>query len=383
MTLKMKKKIFVAVLISILCLISICGIVFAENLGELKDKKEELENQIKDSNEQIEQIQIELTENLEEINKLDEKIYLYENEIAALTENLNGVEKEIKETEEKLNIIENNYNSQKETFENRMVSIYKSGDVVYLDVLLNSNSVSDFISNYYLIGELAKYDNQLLENIENQRIQIESIKEVLDEKRENIKTAKKNKEKTAIALENTKLVKTTYISKLTEQEKEMKQKIDNAQQELDNIESQIRKASTQDLGKDYVGGELAWPTPGYTTVTSPFGMRLHPVLKVNRLHTGIDIGAPSGANIVAANSGVVTQSTYTSGYGNMIIINHGGGISTVYAHGSKIIAKAGQVVERGEIIMKVGSTGMSTGPHLHFEVRVNGNYVDPLPYVTK
>lgn len=379
----MNKKIILTIFISALFLISICGLVLAVNLEDLQTKKDELQGQINEANEQIEEIKIELTENLEQLNNLNEKIYTYESEIAILAQDLAQVEKDIKEVEKRLSIVEENYRLQKEAFETRMVALYETGDIVYLDVLLNSSSVSEFISNYYLIGEIAKYDTQLLENIENQKIQIENIKKTLEEKQTNIKTVKKNKEKTTIALENAKVIRNSYINKLTEQEKQTQAKIDEAQAELNSIESQIVMLTTGNIGEDYVGGEFAWPAPGYTTITSPFGMRLHPVLKVYRLHTGTDIATPTGAPIVAANSGVVIKSMYTSGYGNMVMISHGGGVSTVYAHGSEIIAETGQLVERGEVIMKAGSTGWSTGPHLHFEIRINGQYVDPLPYITK
>lgn len=379
----MCKKIVLIFFISILILASVYGLAFAVNLDELQSKKDELQSQISESNEQIEQIQIEITENLEQLNSINEKIYSYENEISILSIELEKIEKEITETEEKLEIVEENYKTQMEAFQSRVVAVYKSGDIMYLDVLLNSSSISEFISNYYLIGEIAKYDNKLLENIENKKIQIENIKKILEEKQNNIKSVKKNKEETTIALENAKVIRNSYINKLTEQEKETQTKIDQAQAELNSIESQIVMLTTGNIGEDYVGGEFAWPAPGYTTITSPFGMRLHPVLKVYRLHTGTDIATPTGAPIVAANSGVVIKSMYTSGYGNMVMISHGGGVSTVYAHGSEIIAKTGQLVERGEVIMKAGSTGWSTGPHLHFEIRINGQYIDPLPYITK
>lgn len=378
----MKKKVILIFLLIILFVISICGIVLAENLEDLQNKKNELQNQINESNEQIEKIQIDLTENLEQLNNINEKIYTYESEILLLKENLETVEKEIQEVTERLNIIEQNYNLQREAFENRMVAIYESGDIVYLDVLLNSRSISEFISNYYLIGEIAKYDSELLENIENQKTQIENIKLQLEERQENIKIVKKNKEKTTIALENAKVIRNSYINKLSNQEKETQAKIDKFQEELNNLEAQIVMIATGNLGEDYVGGEFAWPAPGYTTVTSNFGMRLHPIFKVNRLHTGTDIGMPTGAAIVAANDGIVIKSTYTTGYGNMIMIDHGGGVVTVYGHGSENVAQTGQTVKRGDIIMKAGSTGWSTGPHLHFEIRINGKYIDPLPYIT-
>ena len=117
-------------------------------------------------------------------------------------------------------------------------------------------------------------------------------------------------------------------------------------------------------------------------VTSYFGYRTHPVTGVYKLHTGVDIGAPMGANFIAANDGVVVKAGYNIAYGNMVIVDHGGGVSTLYAHGSEILVEVGQEVTTGTSILKVGSTGYSTGPHAHFEVRINGEYIDPLEYIT-
>lgn len=354
----MNKKTALTIICVVVILIFLTGIVGAENLNELQDKKNELQNQITQSNEQIDQIQIELTENLEQLNSINEKIYGYESEISSLEKNLGDIEQEIQAVTEKLNLVEENYNLQRDVLQNRLVALYESGDIVYLDVLLNSNSISDFISNYYLIGEIAKYDNKLLENIENQKTQIENVKTKLEENKENVKTIKKNKEKTTIALENSKIIRNSYINKLSEQEKETQSKIDVFETELNNIEAQIVALTTGNIGLDYVGGEFAWPAPGYTTITSNFGMRYHPIFKVNRMHSGTDIGMPTGAYIVAANDGVVIKSMYTTGYGNMVMIDHGGGVATVYGHGSEIIAQTGQTVKRGDIIMKAGSTRM-------------------------
>lgn len=378
----MNRKRILIILIIVLFLVGLCSIVVAENLEDLQNKKSDLQNQINESNDQIREIKIELTENLEQLNSIEEKIYNYESEISLLETDLNTIEEEIQNISEKLNIVETNYNLQKEAFQSRMVAIYESGDVVYLDVLLHSNSFSDFISNYYLIGEIAKYDNNLLESIEEQKTQIETAKSLLEEKRDNLQKLKKNKGKTAIALENSKIIRNSYISKLTDQEKEIQNKINEYQTELNNLESQIVALTTGNIGSDYIGGEFAWPAPGYTTITSRYGMRIHPILKTARVHTGTDIAMPTGAYIIAANDGVVIKSMYTTGYGNMVMIDHGGGVSTLYGHGSEIIAQTGQEVKKGDIIMKAGSTGWSTGPHLHFEVRINGTAVDSLPYIT-
>ena len=127
---------------------------------------------------------------------------------------------------------------------------------------------------------------------------------------------------------------------------------------------------------------MAWPVPGYTKITSEFKMRVHPITGVYKLHTGVDIGAPTGTNFIAAADGVVTKAGFNSAYGNMVIIDHGGGISTLYAHGSEIMVEVGQNVKQRDTVLKVGSTGYATGPHAHFEVRVNGSPVQPLDYIT-
>ena len=151
---------------------------------------------------------------------------------------------------------------------------------------------------------------------------------------------------------------------------------------MDVLEDKILKATLANIGEEYIGGELAWPLPGYATITSGYGMRMHPIFGVYRLHTGVDIGAPLGSIIVAANEGVVILSEYSSSYGNYVMIDHGGGVITLYAHGLESWVEVGQEVKKGDEIMLVGSTGWSTGPHLHFEVRINGETLDPLPYIT-
>lgn len=127
-------------------------------------------------------------------------------------------------------------------------------------------------------------------------------------------------------------------------------------------------------------GMFTWPIPGYTNITSHFGMRVHPITGVYKLHSGTDVGAPIGANFVAMADGTVTNASYNSSYGNMVMINHGNGIVTLYAHGSELLVKTNQVVEKGQAVLKVGSTGYSTGPHAHFEVRINGNFANPEVY---
>ena len=376
------KKICLTVIIVLLC-IGAYGTVQAVTSADLEERRRELQEQIEASGLEIENIQIELTETLEKMNNLDKQIYDYEDSIKNINKELEEIEKDLKTKEKELQIMEMDYERVKEAFADRIVYLYETNDTRYLDVLLSSKSIVDFISNYYLIGEMLEYDSNLIEKLDNNKIALAEAKQDLEKTKNELENKRVEKQRIAITLENSKAVKNSYINNLTEQEKETKAKIEKYQEELDLINLEMLLSSMENNDSIYVGGIFLWPTPGYYTITSPFGMRLHPILKTYRVHTGMDIGAPMGSFVLAANSGVVSKATYSTSYGNLVMINHGNGISTAYAHGSEILVEEGQEVNRGDIIMKVGSTGWSTGPHLHFEIIVNGVKIDPYPYVTK
>ena len=163
----------------------------------------------------------------------------------------------------------------------------------------------------------------------------------------------------------------------------MQATIDEYNNQVKQIEEEIKKlAVTASFGEDYRGGQMQWPIYGHYNITSNYGMRVHPITGVYKLHTGVDIGATIGTNFTAMANGIVVKAEYNGAYGNMVIIDHGGGVQTLYAHGSEIVAKLGQEVNAGDVVLKVGSTGYSTGPHAHFEVRINGNPENPLDYLS-
>ena len=376
-----KNKILLSIIVLMLIIVLGFSVVYAENLQDLQDRKEELNENIKDAKEEISSIKVELTENLKKINELEGQISEYNNSLEAIRVDLKATENEIAETTEKLEVLIEKYNNQKEMFQKRLVALYETGETTYLDVLLNSKSVSSFVANYYLIGEIASIDNDLLTTIEMEKNEIEEIKKELDEKKNSLKEKEETEKRTLITLNNTKKQKDNVVATLTAQEQEIRNDIKKYEAEINSIEAQIDTITRGITGGTYTGGMFAWPVPGYKTITSPYGGRIHPVLKTYRMHTGIDIGAPTGAYIIAANAGTVVESRYMGGYGNAVIIDHGGGYSTLYGHGSALLVKAGDKVARGDVIMKCGSTGWSTGPHLHFEVRINGNHVSPLQYL--
>ena len=375
------RKFLCIILICLIC--SITTIAFAANTSELQNKQQQVQDQINQANNELSDLKMDITENLEQVQKLDEKIANAEKELSETTEKVQILQTTIQQLEEQQKEEQEKYDSQKEIFEQRVVALYEAGDTQYLDVILSSASLDDFLSNYFLVTELATYDEQLLEEVETKKNIIELANKRLNENLEQLKTIKQTQLTTSKVLQNTKALRENYITKLSDKEKAIQTQIDEYNNQFAEVNKEILALSNVDVLSDkYIGGVMAWPIPGYTKITSNYGMRTHPITGVYKLHTGVDVSAPIGANFVAANDGIVTKACYNAAYGNMVIIDHGGGISTLYAHGSEILVQVGQAVTRGEAVLKVGSTGYSTGAHAHFEVRINGEVTNPIEYIT-
>ncbi len=372
------RKFLIIILAFVICLFSIFPYVQADNetgnttaVENLQNERNEIQNQMNEANGQLEGVQNDLSENLQQIQKLDERISESEQELNGLNSQIEELQTSMEEVENNLKKVEDAYNSQKKLLDNYLIAVQESDETEYLDVLLSSKSISEFLSSYFLISELASYEMDLLDDMQAKKDEINLSKEKLENDKKSLSEIKANQTKTARVLENTKSVRENLIAKLSDKEKEIQAKIDEYNNRFDEINREILALAQGSIAAEYIGGELAWPVPGYTRITSKYGMRTHPITGVYKLHTGVDIGAPRGANFIAANDGIVTKASYNSAYGNMVIIDHGGGVSTLYAHGDEILVQAGQTVKRGDPILKVGSTGYSTGPHAHFEVRLN------------
>lgn len=390
------RKFLIIILAFVICIFSIFPYVHAENETEnsqannttntavenLQNERNEIQNQMNEASGQLEGVQNDLSENLQQVQKLDERISETEQELNDLNTQITDLQSSIDEVEANLETAQSSYDSQKTVLDNYLVEVQESSDVEYLDVLLSSKNISEFLSSYFLISELASYEMDLLDDMQAKKDEIELSKTKLEQDKEQLATIKANQTKTATILENTKTVRENFISKLSDQEKEIQAQIDEYNTRFDEINKEILELAQGSIAAEYIGGELAWPVPGYTRITSKYGMRTHPITGVYKLHTGVDIGAPMGADFIAANDGIVTKASYNGAYGNMVIIDHGGGVSTLYAHGSEILVEVGQTVKRGDPVLKVGSTGYSTGAHAHFEVRLNGVVTDPMPYIT-
>lgn len=377
------KKIFL--LISVLAMvIMFSGVVLATNLNTLKDQLDQNNKDLKDKQGQVTEIKNEQKTLLSQIASLGTQINKLEIQIKALNNQINTCDAEIALTEEEIAEKEAEMEKQYNLLKTRIVAMYESGNISMVDVLLGADSISDFLSKYYMMNEVSNFDNNLLNKMNIQKEEIAKLKSCLEEKKGMLEKNRNDVRTKNTELASSKKVLSTKNTELENDKKALEESIDAILEESQKLTAEIIKL--QGTSK-YAGGEMAWPLPGFSTITSSYGMRMHPTLKVYKLHTGVDIsGANSyGKAIVAANSGKVIAAKYNVAYGNMIIIDHGGGITTLYGHASKLVVKTGDIVTRGQIIAYVGTSGYSTGPHLHFEVRktVNGQVqtVDPMKYI--
>lgn len=351
-------------------------------LDNLKNKKSELEENVSNSYLQMGVVQEQLSDTMYEVEKINLSILEKQTEIAELEKEEENLLIEIEQVQKDLETETERYNTQKKLLEERLVAMYEMGKTTYLDMLLNSKSLSEFLSNYYMISEIAKVDQNLIDMFTKTKAKVENLSKSLATKKTILEQSKTAQEQAKIVLENMLIIQNNKLINLSEEETKLHEQIAEYQNELNNVESEIRLLSLASVGAEYVGGIMAWPVPGYTRITSQYGMRTHPITGIYKLHTGVDISAPLGAHFISANDGIVVKAGYNTAYGNMVIIDHGGGIQTLYAHGSEILVNVGDVVKQGTAVLSVGSTGYSTGPHAHFEVRVNGACVEPLDYIT-
>lgn len=353
-----------------------------KTLEDLNKEKDELKSNLEQSNSQIQLVESELSDLLLKVQEISLEILEKNTEIDKLTLENKELDRYIYNVEKDLKKITSDYNKKQNALDQNLVATYETGKISYLELLLKSKSLINFISNYYLITEIIEADKLLVEEVSTAKSYMETLDTTLQEKKKKLEENKSIIQKNKISLENMQALKNKKVLELSEIELNLHNQIETYQNEIENIEKEIRLLAISNIDSQYIGGKMAWPVPGYTRITSQFGMRTHPITGVYKLHTGTDIGAPMGATFIAANDGVVVKAGYNGAYGNMVIIDHGGGVTTLYAHGSEILVQVGQVVEQGNPVLKVGSTGYSTGPHAHFEVRVNGEYKNPLDYIT-
>lgn len=399
----MKRKIICIILI-ILVLQYFSNFVFAENsltntttneivngvnddqTQELQEQKEEVDKKLNETNEKLEYVKEELSSTMLKVQETEDKVLEYQKQVNELGVQIQELQTSIDEASKNLEIASQDYNAKSDMLAERLVAMYEAGDTSYLDVLLKSSSLTDFLSRYYAIEELTKYDSELIERVKNEKNNIEQTRQKLENEQVEIRIIKAKNEQATIVLNNMKTLQQSYMDKLSEGEKKLQEQITEYKKEQEEIQAKILEATNVIVPNiQYTGGEMLWPVAASgTVITSNFGMREHPIQGIVKQHTGLDIGgAETGTPIVAAADGIVTYAGWLGGYGNCVMISHGNGVVTLYGHGNKVLTTVGKEVKQGETIMELGSTGNSTGPHCHFEVRVNGSYTNPLNYVKK
>ncbi len=375
-------------------------ISFAANENELKNKKNEINNNINEAKDKQNEIKDNIKQTKTELEILNDEIAEKEYEVDQITAELNSLNAEVSKLENELKDATERYDTKYDILCKRLAAQYKTGKTSYLDVLLNSKSLTDFISKYYIIGKIAEYDTELLEDIEEEKQNITTSKQEVEKKQGEVAEKQKQLKLEEITLTNKRNNKSKYVSQLSSEEQALQKEIDNFNKQLKEIDYELLQiALSANGGGAYSGGQFVWPVQGGASrISSGFGYRGSAATGGvgTSNHNGYDIASAHGLSIVAAESGRVikvvrgcvhdypktfaTRCYCGGGYGNYLMIDHGG-ITTLYGHCASISANVGDVVVKGQEVGKVGSCGWSTGNHVHFSVIKGGTYVNPGTYL--
>lgn len=435
-------KIITAVMLTLIfCMQPVCNVQATEesNLSEAQQEKKTLENDLQKAKELIDSLKGSKEDIQSEVEKLDKQLNEISGKVKELESQLSKKRQEIANTESALNKAKEQEKQQYRNMKKRIQFMYENGQTSYVEMLLSADSFTDFLNAVEYITQISKYDRKMLKEYQNMQVTIADTQKTLETDYASLQSlqAKVQEEKQAVAaLESAKkgelnavaddLTDAQSVAKAYEAEIQAQNEViaqiqaaqkraaeqqaaqQQAQQEQaasegnqgaaeaagensdgtnpdgasSGGENQNTAPNTTPSGNGQSTGSMMWPCPSSKRVTSDYGPRTSPTNGASSNHKGIDIGAAYGADIVAADGGTVLVATYSSSGGNYVIIDHGGGLCTVYMHASSLTVSAGQTVSKGQVIAKVGSTGISTGNHLHFGVTLNGAYVSPWGYVS-
>lgn len=353
--------------------------VYAETTQEKLNKAE---SEKKDAQKKLNETTAKKEKSLAERERLEKEASALQTEIEGINKKISETAKSLAAEEENLKLATEKANTKYEVFQERFRVMCEQGDVSYLEMLLSAKSFSDFVDKAEIMKEITQYDKGIFDEMEAARQQIEKSRDEIAQLKSSQEESAKSLENQKAALNQKQQEQQAYIKELESDTAAYQKIIDEADAAMASLRAQVSSSlSTSSGSVKYVGGEFAWPTPSCYYITSSFSpRRKNPVSGIYKRHTGTDIGAAYGAEVIAANSGTVTLASWNSGYGNCIIIDHGGGKATLYGHLSAYSVSAGQTVAKGQRIGSVGSTGNSNGPHLHFEVLINGTAVDAMQF---
>ncbi len=383
---ELKRILFISLMITIL-LLSCMQIAYAASASELKQQQNDLDEQIQKTASEIAGVKEQMTEQLTKINELNSEISDYDNEISDLQTRIDNLNTEISQKQASIEEQEEKYAVQKDLLDKRLVALYETGSTSYLDLLLSSDGLSDFISKYYIISTIAESDQELLTKIENIKNQIIEEKAYLESAQKEIATSQQEISNKRSLLANSRSQKQSIVSNLSAEEKALNDQLEEFEEDKRKIQSELAAIAAKNGNITPVAPSAAGyisPLSGKTKANITCGYGAY------RGHTGADFRSASGTAIYAVKSGTVITSKalrnssggYKS-YGEYIVIDHHDGTMTLYAHmypDSRMVSP-GESVSQGQQIGKVGTTGNSTGNHLHFEVRINGRPVNPAPYL--
>ncbi len=425
----MKKFFYNIIIVSIIIILMFQhNISIAATKTELNNEKNNIDSQIQEKEDQIDEIQAQKSETLKQAEELTVEISEYELQVAELDNKINDLNTQISQAEKDITQKQAEYDSQQNLLNERLVTMYQNGNTSYLEFLLTSKSITDFISKYYMVSELATYDTELLEQIENKKNEIEEIKNSLEANKAELNETKTSKQSVLSNLKTAKLQKDSYVEQLTEEERQTQEQLELFEEDKRKITEELRQIAAEEEAQRKKAEEEAKKkeqeqsnknkgnsnnassnndttsnnnssSNGGNSATSGYIFPVSGCSKSNirvktypsyRGHTGVDININVvGKKVVAVKDGTVIKSEakkiggkYYS-YGEVVTISHGDGTQTLYGHmleNSRTVQK-GDKVKQGQVIGIVGSTGNSTGPHLHFEVRIGGDPVNPLPYL--
>ena len=398
---RQKKRIWTAAAAGLLC-VGLAFPVLADKteLNEAQDRKTELEEELEKTEDTLKNLETLKGNTAAYVRELDESLSAVSNELEALNGSIAEKEGQIETTKGELEQAKESEKKQYESMKLRIKYMYERGDTSYVELFMESDSLSELLNKAEYISKISEYDRQMLDQYAATKDEIAADEARLETEHAELLDLKEQTEIKQASVEQLLSAKQAELRSYESQIAEAENQLSEYEKDLEAQEAAIRqieeeikrqeeeaRRKAEAAGKSYVTKDIGdihfiWPCPASSRITSGFGGRSSPTEGASSNHQGIDIGAPTGSDILAAAEGDVVVSTYSSSAGNYVMINHGGGVYTVYMHASKLLVSAGEHVSQGQVIAKVGSTGYSTGPHLHFGVRLNGTYVDPRSYVS-